>query len=333
MKSTATKAPSPSFVTPQRVLEQEAQALIHLSNNLDDHFTQAIELIKQRQITGGRVIVSGMGKSGHIGAKIAATLASTGTPAFFVHPGEASHGDLGMITEKDTVLALSHSGEAKELGDIIAYTNRFNIPLLALTGCPNSSLAKAATLILNTHVTEEACPLKKAPTTSALVTLAFGHALAITLMEEKGFAVEDYAILHPGGKLGAQMKTVADLMAKGDELPLIGHNDTMDSAIVEMTQKNLGCVGVTDDSGALVGIITDGDLKRLMQADFLSQKAQEVMAKNPLTLSPDMPAVQALHHMQHNKKNRQVTAFFIVNEDSTPLGLLHIHHCLAAGVI
>ncbi len=253
------------------LLEAEAQALQNLANKLDATFSQAVDLIVNLK---GRVIVTGMGKSGHIGAKIAATLASTGTPAFFVHPGEASHGDLGMITEEDAVIALSHSGETKELGDVIAYCQRFSIPLIAITGHNQSTLGEAATLVLNNQVSAEACPIRKAPTTSSTASLAMGDALAVALMERRGFSKENFATYHPGGKLGSQLLRVADIMAKGDALPLCSEESNMADVIVEMTQKNLGGVGITNAQGQLVGIITDGDLKRAMGAQLACQQAR-----------------------------------------------------------
>ena len=312
--------------TAKDLLRHEAKALAHLADHLDASFSDAMALL---MATKGRVIVTGMGKSGHIGAKIAATLASTGTPSLFVHPAEASHGDLGMITANDVVIALSHSGEAPELGDILAYCQRLGVPIIAITGKNESTLGKSGTVVLNTLVTEEACPIQKAPTTSSTATLAMGDALAVALMGQRGFKAEDFANFHPGGKLGGQLKKVSDLMAKGDDLPLVDARATMDQVILEMTNKNLGGVGIVKDDGTLAGIITDGDLKRVMNPDVLSSKATDVMNATPLTIEADMFAVRAVQTMQE----KQITAFFVVDKSNKPVGLLHIHHCLQAGVL
>ena len=312
--------------TAQQLLRHEAAALEHLAKNLDGSFSEAITLLLA---TKGRVIVTGMGKSGHIGAKIAATLASTGTPSLFVHPAEASHGDLGMITREDVVIALSHSGEAPELGDILAYCQRLGVPIIAITGKNSSTLGKAGRVVLNTLVKEEACPIQKAPTTSSTATLALGDALAVALMTERGFKAEDFANFHPGGKLGGQLKKVGDLMAQGDELPLVDVSATMDQVILEMTDKNLGGVGIVGTNGELAGIITDGDLKRVMNPDVLTQTAEKVMNTTPLTVMPDVFAVRAVQTMQSKK----ITALFVIDENKKPVGLLHIHHCLQAGVL
>ncbi len=310
----------------RNVLLEEAKALQNLADTLNADFSHAVDTILGRT---GRVIVTGMGKSGHIGAKIAATLASTGTPAFFVHPGEASHGDLGMIAEDDVVIALSHSGESKELGDILAYCSRASIPLIAMTGKPESTLAQAADVVLLNDVKQEACPINMAPTTSTTATLALGDALAVALMERRGFKKEHFARFHPGGKLGSQMAKVADIMVTGDDMPLVTPATTMSDVIIEMTAKNLGGVGVLAEDGTLAGIITDGDLKRHMGDDLLTKKASDIMTANPKTITADDFAVQAVNIMQE----KRITSLFVVADDNKPQGVIQIHHCLQAGVI
>jgi arabinose-5-phosphate isomerase len=310
------------------VLEKEAAALMALSAQLDGSFERAVELIMAA--TGkGRVIVTGMGKSGHVGAKIAATMASTGTPAYFVHPSEASHGDLGMVTAEDVVLAISHSGGTKELGDMIAHCKRFSVPLICMVGKADSTLGNAADVCLSTGVTEEACPLNLAPTTSTTATLALGDALAVALMTLRGFRKEDFAGFHPGGGLGSRLAKVSDLMATGDDVPLVQKDTLMQDAILEMTEKRLGLVCVVDGGGVLCGVITDGDLRRKMSADLLSCQAHEVMTKGPSTVAGDALAVTAVQTMQ----SRKITALFVLDDLHRPQGVLHIHHCLQAGVI
>ena len=311
------------------VLTQEAAALSNLASSLGDDFARAVELIQHAK---GRVIVTGMGKSGHIGAKIAATLASTGTPAFFVHPGEASHGDLGMVTREDVVIGISHSGETKELADILAYCARFNVPLIALTGKPASALGSAADVALINGVTKEACPLNLAPTTSTTATLALGDALAVTLMHARGFKPEDFANFHPGGKLGAQLLKVKDIMVKGKDLPLVAEHTPMREALLEITGKSLGLVGVVGEQGQLCGVITDGDLRRHMNDGLLDIAARDIMSTGPLTTRPDMLASAAVALMQDNDKKRNITALFVM-DGNKPVGVIHIHHCLRAGVV
>ncbi len=307
-------------------LTAQAQALVNLAEALktDTAFPQAVNLIAG---SSGRVIVTGVGKSGHIGGKIAATLASTGTPAFFVHPTEALHGDLGMITTSDVVIALSHSGESKELAAIIAYTTRFSIPLIAVTGKPESSLAKAATVILNTRVTREACPLNLAPTTSTTVALAMCDALAVALMTARGFTKEDFAVFHPGGKLGAQLLRVAEVMVDED-LPLQPATASMADVLVTLTARNLGCVGLTDAAGNLAGIFTDGDLKRRLTPNLLGQTAADVMTPSPKTTTADTLATAAVAQMESGN----VTSLWVVNAGK-PVGLLRVQDCLHANVI
>jgi len=308
-----------------RTIDKEIEALNLMRKNLDDSLIKALDLM---QNTKGRVIVTGMGKSGHVGAKIAATLASTGTPSFFVHPAEASHGDLGMLTENDCVLAISNGGESKELSDIIVYCKRYGIPLIAMTKNPDSSLGKAGDYLLKLPDCGEACPLGLAPTSSTTATLVFGDLLAICLLERKGFSKTDYKQRHPGGKLGAFLRKASDLMHRGNEMPLIPDSADMQAALLEMTSKMLGCVGIVDSKGYLKGIITDGDLRRFISNDFLSKKVTDVMTVNPKTTTPDTLVAEAINFMNTKK----ITALFVVDKDNKPLGLLHMHDCLHAGV-
>lgn len=276
----------------------------------------------------GRCIVSGMGKSGHIARKIAATLASTGTPSMFVHPAEASHGDLGMITADDAVILISNSGETAELRDILHYTQRFAVPLVAMTADAGSTLAKSADHVLALPKSPEACPNGLAPTTSTLLQLALGDALAVAILEERGFTATNFRDFHPGGKLGAALKHAADIMRRGSALPLVKPDALMRNVIVVMTEKACGCVGVVDGAGALAGIITDGDLRRHMNNGLLDQPAQAVMTREPLTVPPHMLAVEVLELL--NSKQR--TNIFVVDDNRHPVGLLHIHDLLRLGV-
>ena len=258
-----------------------------------------------------------------------ATLASTGTPSFFVHPSEASHGDLGMLTTDDVVIAISNGGESKELADILLYCKRFNIPLVAITKNPDSTLGKNSNLILKLPNDGEACPLGLAPTSSTTATLVMGDVLAIDLMERKGFSATDYKQRHPGGKLGAILSKVSDLMHTGSEMPLIGEDAIMQDALMEMTAKMLGCVGIVDKEGNLIGIITDGDLRRWMSPGLILEKVSTVMTKNPKTIGPDALAVEALKTM--NTTGKGITNLFVL-DGKKPIGLIHIHDCLRAGV-
>lgn len=312
------------ILSAKRTIDREVESLRIMEKELDESLTKALDLM---QNTKGRVIVTGMGKSGHIGKKIAATLASTGTPAFFVHPGEASHGDLGMFTENDVVLAISNGGESKELSDILVFCKRYGIPLISMTKNPNSSLGKAGNVLLRLPDHGEACPLGLAPTSSTTATLVLGDILAIALLERKGFSKLDYKQRHPGGKLGAILQKVSDLMHKGSEMPLISETASMQEALLEMSGKMLGCVGVADKQNHLVGIITDGDLRRHMSNDILSRKATDIMIKNPKTTTADLLAVEALAVM--NEKH--ITQLFVL-ENQTPIGIIHLHDCLKAGV-
>ncbi len=310
----------------KRTIDKEVEALRMMENSFDESLTQALDLM---QSCKGRVIVTGMGKSGHIARKIAATLASTGTPSFFVHPSEASHGDLGMLTTDDVVIAISNGGESKELADILLYCKRFNIPLIAITKNPDSTLGKNSNLVLRLPNDGEACPLGLAPTSSTTATLVMGDVLAIDLMERKGFSATDYKQRHPGGKLGAILSKVSDLMHTGSEMPLIGEDAIMQDALMEMTAKMLGCVGIVNKEGDLIGIITDGDLRRWMSPGLILEKVSTVMTKNPKTISPDALAVEALKTM--NTTGKGITNLFVV-DGTKPIGLIHIHDCLRAGV-
>jgi arabinose-5-phosphate isomerase len=310
-----------------RTLETEAGGITALVAAMQDGmgvaFTAAVEAIRAAR---GRVVVTGMGKSGHIGRKIAATLASTGTPALFVHPAEASHGDLGMITADDVIMALSWSGETVELKNLIDYSKRYRIGLIAITADVGSTLAKAADVVLALPQAREACPHNLAPTTSSLMQLALGDALAITLLESRGFTALDFGALHPGGRLGAALKTVRDIMHRGDKVPLASVGERMSDALVEMTAKGFGCVGITQGQ-KLVGIITDGDLRRKMRPDLLDLQVETVMTKMPKTIRPDQLASEALEILNSLK----ITALFVV-EAGVPIGIVHMHDLLRAGV-
>lgn len=308
----------------KRTIDKEIEALRMMEDELDDSLTRALDVMQK---TEGRVIITGMGKSGHIARKIAATMASTGTPSFFVHPAEASHGDLGMLTEKDCVLAISNGGESKELSDILIYCKRYGIPLIAMTKNPQSSLGKAGDILLKLPDDGEACPLGLAPTSSTTATLVLGDILAVALLERKGFTKTDYKQRHPGGKLGALLQKVSDLMHSGDEMPLIDSEASMQQALLKMTSKMLGCVGIIDKDGRLQGIITDGDLRRYMSADILNRKASEIMTRNPKTTVPDILAAEAVKIMNDKK----ITQLFVI-QDEKPVGIIHLHDCLKAGV-
>ncbi len=306
------------------VLEAEAKALLTLSKHLGDEFIRAVKMVVACK---GRVVVSGMGKSGHVARKIAATLASTGTPALFVHPGEASHGDLGMIVPDDIVLALSNSGETAELGDLVAYTRRFSIKLIAITSGDHSSLSSAADITLLLPQEPEVCPMGLAPTTSTTMMLALGDALAVTTLEYKGFTAEDFRNFHPGGKLGKILMRVNEIMHGSDELPLAKESDTMAHVLVVMTQKSFGCAGIVNASGEIAGIITDGDLRRHMQDNLLQKTAAMVMTKNPMVIPGAMLAAEALKILNEKKR----TVLFVV-DNGKPVGILHIHDLLRAGI-
>jgi arabinose-5-phosphate isomerase len=311
-----------------RTLEAETGGLAALSaaigSGLGQAFISAVAMIKAAR---GRVIVSGMGKSGHIGNKIAATLSSTGTPAFFVHPAEASHGDLGMITSDDVIIAMSWSGETAELKNLINYSRRFRIGLIAITADAASTLGKAADIALVLPQAREACPHNLAPTTSSLMQLALGDALAIALLESRGFTALDFRELHPGGRLGAALTFVRDLMHTGPEMPLKPIGTRMSDAIVEMSAKGWGCVGITDAAGHLLGIITDGDLRRHMRPDLLEALVEDVMTWGPNTVRPDQLASEALEILNSLKR----TVLLVVDGERA-VGLVHMHDLLRAGV-
>jgi arabinose-5-phosphate isomerase len=323
--SAAGVSDQPGLVSARRVLELEAQGLQAMAREIDEAFIRALDLIEQMQ---GRVIVTGMGKSGHIARKLAATLASTGTPATFVHAAEASHGDLGMITGADVVIALSNSGETAELADVLVYVKRFDIPLIAMTGKADSTLARASTVTLLLAPAAEACPMGLAPTTSTTIMLALGDALAVATLERKGFSSSDFQMLHPGGMLGRKLLRVAEIMHRGDSLPLVKADEKMDEALITMTSKSLGCVGVVDGEGRLAGIITDGDLRRHMRSDLLDRTVSEIMTRNPKTIDAEALASEAVNLMNA----RKITNVFVL-EDARPIGVVHIHDCLRAGVV
>ncbi|MDO9441580.1 MAG: KpsF/GutQ family sugar-phosphate isomerase [Beijerinckiaceae bacterium] len=325
-RATATAATASAL----RTLELERAGIAALEaalieNGLGQDFTAAVELISRAP---GRVIVTGMGKSGHIGRKIAATLASTGQPAYFVHPGEASHGDLGMIQSGDVVLALSWSGETAELADIITYSRRFRIGLIAITSNAEGALGREADVCLCLPKSEEACPNGLAPTTSTTMQLAIADALAIALLEAKGFTAQDFRVFHPGGKLGAKLTFVRDLMHRDERVPRVGLGAAMGDAVVEISSKGFGCVGVVDGGGVLAGIVTDGDLRRHMRSDLMAAKVDEVMTRAPRTVTPDTLAVEALEMLN----SRKISAMLVVDEANRPCGIVHLHDLLRVGV-
>jgi arabinose-5-phosphate isomerase len=330
-----------AIATGRRVMAIEAEALALFADQLGAAFADAVALMLSAR---GRIIVSGMGKSGHVAHKIAATMASTGTPAQFVHPAEASHGDLGMVTRDDVVLVLSNSGETRELADIVAHTRRFGIPLIGVASRPGSTLLKAADIALELPAAPEACSVGLAPTTSTTLTMALGDALAVALMERRAFTPERFAEIHPGGRLGARLVTVGDLMATGDAVPLVPEDAAMPEALLVMTQKGYGVAGIIDARGCLTGVITDGDLRRNMEG-LLERKVRDVATPRPRTITPDRLAQEALGVMN----DHQITCLFVSdtggdtegnpdggNSDggapARPLGILHMHDCLGAGV-
>ena len=307
----------------RRVLAAEAEALGQLAATLDGAFSRAVEVLHD---CSGRLVCTGVGKSGHVARKIAATLASTGQPALFVHATEASHGDLGMIGAGDAVLALSKSGETKELADVVAYAKRFGIPLIGITARADSALGSASDVLLLLPDAPEAAAGVDAPTTSTTLQMALGDALAVALLERRGFTPHDFRVFHPGGKLGSQLRTVADLMHQGDELPLVELSTAMPDALLVMTEKRFGCIGVVEN-GRLAGLITDGDLRRHLD-DLMGHKAGEIMTRGPKTATPDMLAGEALKLMNDSR----ITVLFVV-DDGRPVGILHVHDVLRAGVL
>jgi len=316
-----------ALVSAERTLETEMAGMSALRAALKDGlaapFAKTVELLNGLP---GRVIVTGIGKSGHIGTKLAASLASTGTPAFFVHASEASHGDLGMITEQDAVIALSWSGETQELASIVAYTRRFRVPLIALTSRSDSTLGQAADIILKLPSVAEACPHGLAPTTSALIQLAMGDALAVALLETRGFSAQDFRVFHPGGRLGASLMTAKDVMHVGERLPLAFKDTVMRDGIVLMTQKGFGVLGVYDELNRLIGIVTDGDLRRHISTNFLDKSVEEIMTRSPKTVSKDMMAASMLELVNASS----ITSVFVV-EDQRPIGIVHLHDLLRIG--
>ncbi|WP_414693158.1 KpsF/GutQ family sugar-phosphate isomerase [Parvibaculum sp.] len=315
---------SSHLASAHRTLDLEIAGLKALAASLDGRFSEAVERLFAVK---GRIVVTGMGKSGHIGRKIAATLASTGAPSQFVHPAEASHGDLGMITRDDAILALSWSGESAELLSIISYTKRFAIPLIAITAEAKSALGEAADIALVLPKSEEACSNTNAPTTSTTMQLALGDALAVALIERRGFTASDFRIFHPGGKLGAQLRHVSDIMHRGDEMPLAKADTPMSEALIVMSSKSLGCLGIVDDRGLLAGLVTDGDLRRHMGAGLLEKRVGEIMNVSPKTVPPTMFATEALNFLNEKK----ITSLFVV-ENGKPVGVVHVHDFLRAGV-
>lgn len=311
------------------VIETEAKAVFELTQRIDQNFEKACHLLLECK---GRVVTTGMGKSGHIANKIAATLSSTGTPAFFLHPGEASHGDFGMLTRGDTIIAISYSGATEEVLTLLPFIKRLEITLICLTGNPNSELAKAADVHLNIHVQQEACPLGLAPTTSTTVSLVMGDALAIALLTAKGFQAEDFALSHPGGSLGRKLLLHIDsLCHQGNELPIVNENTTVSEALMVVTEKKLGMTCVVDSAGNLTGIFTDGDIRRFIQKnlDIHTTPLKQVMSRNSKTIKLGMLAAEALALMQ----KFSITSLIVINEYNKPVGVLHLHDLLRAGVL
>ena len=308
-----------------KTIDSEIDTINRLKDSVKaENLTKALDFMQNSK---GRIIITGMGKSGHIGRKIAASLASTGTPSFFVHPAEASHGDLGMITEDDVVVAISNSGESRELIDILNYCKRFGIKLIAITKNAESSLGKAGDVVLELPNNGEACPLGLAPTSSTTATLVLGDILTVGMIERKGFSKEDFNDRHPGGKLGSILKRVSDLMHTGQEMPILDENSNMQAVLLEMTSKRLGCVGFINQAGDLTGILTDGDLRRCLSSKILEEKAIDLMTHNPKTISPNAMTAEALKIM-HDKK---ITNLFVL-EGKKPIGVIHIHDLLNNGV-
>ncbi|MBE7711283.1 MAG: KpsF/GutQ family sugar-phosphate isomerase [Cyanobacteria bacterium SIG31] len=308
-----------------RTIEMEIETISKLKDSVVlENLSLALDIMQNAK---GRIIVTGMGKSGHIGNKIAASLASTGTPSFFVHPAEASHGDLGMITDGDVVIAISNSGESRELADIINYCKRFGIKIISITKNSESTLGKAGDVVLELPKNGEACPLGLAPTSSTTATLVLGDILTIGMIDRKGFSKEDFNVRHPGGKLGSILKRVGDLMHVGQSMPILDENSSMQAVLLEMTSKCLGCVGFVNQNGDLTGMLTDGDLRRCLSASILEEKAINLMTKNPKTVTKDMISAEALKIM-HDKK---ITNLFVL-DGTKPIGVIHIHDLLNNGV-
>ncbi len=313
----------PIIRSARRVLKTEANAILEMVETLPDDFADVVSLILQ---TKGRVIISGVGKSGHIGRKISATLASTGTPSYFVHASEASHGDLGMMTEHDICVLISNSGETQELRDILLHTRRFNIPLVGISSKPESTLMTSADYRLTLPNLPEACAIGMAPTTSTTLTLAMGDALAVSVMEQRGFGSEDFLKNHPGGKLAAQLSRVADLMHKGERVPTVEADTRMSDVLLTMTSKGFGVAGVLEN-GTLIGVISDGDLRRHM-GDLMERRARDVATLDPVTVTPELFAAQALAILNEKK----ISVLMVVDDAHRPVGVIHIHDLLRAGV-
>lgn len=312
----------------KRVLTIEAEAVAALRDRINGSFVKAVELI---YLCKGKVVVTGVGKSGLIGQKIASTLASTGTPSFFMHPSEGLHGDLGMLSRGDLVIAISNSGESEEVSQILPVVKRLGLPLIAMSGNMNSTLAKSGDVVLDVSVKEEACPLGLAPTASTTATLAMGDALAISVLDKRGFEKEDFALLHPGGSLGKSLiLRVSDIMHSGDAIPLVNEKTLMREALFEITSKRFGITGVVDNRGTLTGAITDGDLRRAIEKgmDIMSQKAVDLMTSSPKRIEVDALAAEALQKMEKHS----ITAMFVMNSDRVA-GIVHLHDLLKAGVV
>ncbi len=315
--------------TANTVFQNEIEALQKLQKSLDDSFNQACDLMLH---CTGKIVVCGMGKSGHIGNKIAATLASTGTPAFFMHPGEANHGDLGMLTKGDVLIGISNSGETHELTNLLPVVRRIGVPVIAITNSASSTLAKFSDVALHINVEKEACSLGLAPTTSTTATLVLGDALAVALLEAKGFTADDFALSHPGGSLGRKLLlTIDEVMAVEHELPLVKHNATVMQALFEISDKGLGMTGVIDDNNNLLGVFTDGDLRRALdkQVDIHESTVEQVMTPKSVTMIQGKLAVDALNLMQKHK----ISAMFIVDDEQKPVGAIKMHTLLKAGVV
>lgn len=340
MAASPTSAPSPSdlrrahndIASARRTLATEIEGLTALANSLDSSFENAIDIIQSMKSKGrGRLIVAGIGKSGHVARKIAATLASTATPSYYIHPAEASHGDLGMITEDDVIILLSYSGSNAELTDMIAYAKRFHIPLIAITGNPESDLARHSTIPLILPRVPEACPNGLAPTTSTTQMIALGDAIAIALLERMGLTADQFRVWHPGGKLGQKLKRVADLMVKGNDLPVVAPSVPMSAALITLSEKNVGSVVVADADHKLLGIVTDGDLKRHMGPDLLQRPVGEIMTRNPRTVPQEALAAEALDIML-NSAASPITSLVVLGADQKVAGLIRVQELLKAGI-
>lgn len=322
-----------ALVSAQTALRAECAGLAALQTalatpeQLGHSFSAAVALIAE---CAGRVVVGGIGKSGHIGRKIQATLASTGTPAMFVHPAEAAHGDLGMIDAKDILLLFSHSGETSELAALLEHAARHALPVIGVTSSPNSTLARASTLSLCLPRAREACPMGLAPTTSTMMQLALGDALAIALLERRGFTADDFGAFHPGGRLGALLRPVCRLMHEGEALPLGTPDMPLSAVIMEMTRKAFGCIGIVDEHGILIGLVSDGDLRPALTRDLNTTRAADIMNPVPITTRPNMLAQEAVRVM--NERKKPITSLFVLDEDSRPIGIVHLHDLLRAGI-